>query len=419
MAGAPQRVTFREVFGIAEFTALWFAELLSIFGDQLARVALSVLVFYNTRSATLTGLTYALTYAPSLLGGIFLTGLADRFPRRSVMVLVDILRAGLILLVAVPDMPFWAMCIVLGSVSLLNPPFKASQLALLPQVLSGDRFIVGMAVRSMTVQSAQLAGFAGGGLLLTAMDPHLALALDAATFLLSAVFVRFGLSSRPAAASGEKRKLFVASIGQGGRLVFASSGLRSLLLFTWLMGLLPVYEGIAAPYAAAVTSGPEAVGLLLASDPLGSVIGAFIYSRWVPAPVRPKLIGLLSGLTAVPLLLCFLQPGLIASIVLFIVSGGLGTVALMQATASLTLAVPDENRAQAMGLSNTGLTTMMGLSPLIGGIVADQVSAQTTVGIFGVAGLVLTIPLALVWHRNLAEQPERWINNNAARVEHA
>jgi MFS family permease len=85
----------------------------------------------------------------------------------------------------------------------------------------------------------------------------------------------------------------------------------------------------------------------------------------------------------------------------------------------LTLAVPDENRAQAMGLSNTGLTTMMGLSPLIGGIVADQVSAQTTVGIFGVAGLVLTIPLALVWHRNLAEQPERWIGSDAARVEHA
>ena len=419
MAGAPQRVTFRELFGIAEFRALWFAELLSIFGDQLARVALSVLVFYNTRSATLTGLTYALTYAPSLLGGIFLTGLADRFPRRSVMVLVDILRAGLILLVAVPDMPFWAMCILLGSVSLLNPPFKASQLALLPQVLSGDRFIVGMAVRSMTVQSAQLAGFAGGGLLLTAMDPHLALALDAATFLLSAFFVRFGLSSRPAAASAEQRKSFFASIGQGGQLIFASSGLRSLLLFTWLMGLLPVYEGIAAPYAAAAGGGPQAVGLLLASDPLGSVIGAFIYSRWVPAPVRPKLIGLLSGLAAVPLLLCFTQPGPIASIVLFIVSGGLGTVALMQATASLTLAVPDENRAQAMGLSNTGLTTMMGLSPLIGGIVADQVSPQTTVGIFGLAGLALTIPLAIAWHRNLTQQPERWIDRDATRAEHA
>src|SRR5690242_15962159 len=86
MAAPPDRVTFREVFGVAEFRALWFGELLSIAGDQLARVALSILVFTGTNSAALTGLTYALTYAPSLLGGIFLTGFADRFPRRSVMV---------------------------------------------------------------------------------------------------------------------------------------------------------------------------------------------------------------------------------------------------------------------------------------------------------------------------------------------
>jgi MFS family permease len=183
MAAPPDRITFREVFGIAEFRALWFGELLSIAGDQLARVALSILVFTGTNSATLTGLTYALTYAPSLLGGIFLTGFADRFPRRSVMVLVDVLRAGLILLVALPGMPFWLMCVLVGGVSLLNPPFKASQLAMLPQVLSGDRFVVGMGIRSMTVQSAQLLGFAGGGALLIILDPHVALAIDAATFL--------------------------------------------------------------------------------------------------------------------------------------------------------------------------------------------------------------------------------------------
>jgi len=412
------RVTYREVFGVAEFRSLWFAELFSIFGDQLARVALSVLVFTETRSATLTGLTYALTYAPSLLGGIFLTGFADRFPRRTVMVVVDLLRAALIALVAVPVLPFWVLCVLVGAVSLLNPPFKAAQLALLPQILEGDRFVVGMAIRSMTVQSAQLAGFAGGGLLLTALEPHIALALDAVTFVISALFVRFGLATRPAAASGEKRKSFFSSIGSGGKIVFASAGLRSLLLFTWLMGLLPVYEGIAAPYVASSGGGPEVIGLLLAADPIGSVIGAFIYSRWVPAHVRPKLIGPLSALTAVPLLLCFLQPGPLSSIVLFVVSGGLGTVALMQATASLTLAVPDESRAQVMGLSNTGLTTTMGVSPLIGGVLADQAGAQTTVGVFGLAGLVLTVPLAVAWAKTLKETPEKWVEHDDARAEH-
>ncbi|HEY3467210.1 MAG TPA: MFS transporter [Amycolatopsis sp.] len=419
MAAPPDRVTFREVFGIAEFRALWFGELLSIAGDQLARVALSILVFTGTNSATLTGLTYALTYAPSLLGGIFLTGFADRFPRRTVMVLVDLLRAALILLVAIPGMPFWLMCVLVGGVSLVNPPFKASQLALLPQVLEGDRFVVGMGIRSMTVQSAQLLGFAGGGALLIALDPHVALAIDAATFVLSALFIRFGVRARPAAATGEQRKSFFATLGGGGRTAFASSPLRTLVLFTWLMGLLPVYEGIAAPYVAAAGGGPEAIGLLLAADPIGSVIATFIYTRWVPARLRPKLIGPLAALCAIPLVLCFLTPGPVSSIVLFIVSGGFGTVCLLQATASLTLAVPDEQRAQVMGLSNTGLTTMMGISPLIGGVLADQLSPHGTVGIFGVAGIVLTLPLAVLWTRAMAGEPGRWVDKEAARAEHA
>ncbi|HWD04695.1 MAG TPA: MFS transporter [Amycolatopsis sp.] len=419
MTAAPGRVTFREVFGVAEFRAMWLGELLSIAGDQLARVALSVLVYANTQSATLTGLTYALTFFPSLLGGIFLTGIADRFARRTVMVTVDLMRTALILLVAIPGLPFWALCVLVGCVSLLNPPFKAAQLALLPQVLEGDRFVVGMGIRSMTVQTAQLVGFAGGGALLLAVDPRLALIIDAGTFVLSALFVRFGVKARPAAASGEQRKPFFASLSAGGRAGFATSALRSLMLFTWLAGLMPVYEGIAAPYAASTGGGSEIIGLLLAADPVGSVIFTFIYTRWVPAETRPKLIGPLTALAAVPLLACFLQPGPVVSIILFIVSGGFGTIALLQATASLTVAVPDVSRAQTMGLSNTGLTTTMGVVPLIGGVLADHLTAQTTVGIFGLAGLLITIPLTIMWQRNFAGGTAEPTAKEATRAEHA
>ncbi|MCE7005219.1 MFS transporter [Kibdelosporangium philippinense] len=412
MTRAPQRATFRDVFALAEFRALWFAELLSIFGDQLARVALSVLVFQETGSAALTGLTYALTYAPSILGGIFLSGLADRFPRREVMVGVDLARAVLILLVAIPGMSVWVLAVLVAGVSLLNPPFKAAQLALMPDVLEGDRYVVGLAVRSMTNQTAQLIGFAGGGLLIAAIDPHLALVIDGLTFIASALFVRFGLQRRPAARATEeaaKRANFLSSIRQGGRLVFADSGLRTLLLITWVSGLLPVYEGLAAPYAKTFGGGSFEVGLLLASDPLGSVIGAFVFTRWVHPATRPKLIGPLAILAAAPMLVAFLRPGLVPSMVVFLVCGALGTVALMQATASLSLAVPDSSRAQTMGLSNTGLTTAMGLSPAIGGVVADATNAQTAVGIFGVAGILITAVLAWVWFRAIGSDPQRWI----------
>src|SRR5689334_17609466 len=106
---AARRTTFGEVLVVPEFRWMWLAELLSVCGDQLARVALSVLVFDRTGSAFLTGLTYALTYAPSLLGGILFSGLADRFPRRAVLVGVDVWRAALMAVVAVPGVPMWSM----------------------------------------------------------------------------------------------------------------------------------------------------------------------------------------------------------------------------------------------------------------------------------------------------------------------
>ncbi|ALG14323.1 MFS transporter [Kibdelosporangium phytohabitans] len=411
MTEAPGRVTFRDVFAVAEFRALWFAEIFSIVGDQMARVALSVLVFKQTGSATLTGLTYALTFAPSLLGGILLTGLADRFSRRNVMITADLIRAALILLIAIPGIPFWLIGLLVALATLLNPLFKASQLATLPDILKGDRFITGMAIRNITSQSAQLLGFAGGGVLISQIDPRIALVIDAATFVLSAAILRLGMRARPAAAAKQDRPSFFGSISQGSRLVFADPGLRTLLLITWLMGLLPVYEGIAAPYASVFgDASGTATGLILASDPLGSVLGAFIFTRWVPASVRPRLPGLLSLAAAVPLLLCFLQPGLVVSLVLFVLSGGIGTVALMQATASLSLGVPDSSRAQAMGLSNTGLTTVLGVSPLIGGLLTDMTTPQTTVAAFGTAGLLAAIPLAIAWHRNIRKDPERWVS---------
>jgi MFS family permease len=406
--GRGTHVTFRSVFAVGEFRAMWAAEALSQAGDQLARVALAVLVFQRTDSAALTGLTYALTLAPAFLGGIFLSGLADRFPRREVMVVTDVLRAALIGLVAVPGIPFPLICVLVAGVSFLQAPFKAAQLALLPTVLPGDLFLVGMGVRNITMQTAQMVGFAGGGVLVNAINPYLGLALDAATFLASAFCVRFGVHSRPAAASRDTRPSFVSSARAGARLIWREPGLRILLLLGWLTAFLIVYEGLAAPYTAEFHGGPVAVGLILASDPLGSVIGALIFSRWVSPKTRPKVLGPLAIASCVPLLPCFFAPGLAVSLVLFALAGALGTAVLMQSSASFTRGVPDPSRAQALGLSQSGVATIQGVSPLLAGLLADGIGTARTVGIVGVIGLVIAIPAALAWRKVFSAEPDRW-----------
>jgi len=75
-------VAFRDVLAVREFAGLWGAWVLSVMGDQFARVALSLLVFDRTGSAALTAATYALTFLPALDGGQFEACIAEPSPRR-------------------------------------------------------------------------------------------------------------------------------------------------------------------------------------------------------------------------------------------------------------------------------------------------------------------------------------------------
>src|ERR1700710_2266972 len=181
---ASDRVTFATVLRVREFRVLWLADSQSAIGDQIARVALSVLVFERTASAVLTALTYALTFLPALIGGILLSGLADRLPRRQVMVGCDLVRVVLVGLMALPAMPLWLLCGLLVLVVLVDAPFAAADSALVPDILEGERYVVATGLRTITNQLAQLGGFAGGGIVIAAIGARAGLALDAATFAL-------------------------------------------------------------------------------------------------------------------------------------------------------------------------------------------------------------------------------------------
>jgi MFS family permease len=395
---------------------MWSAETLSVAGDQLARVALAVLVFDRTDSAALTGLTYALTFVPAFLGGALFGGLGDRYPRRTVMVATDVIRAVLIGAAAVPGIPLWALSCLVAGMALLSGPFKASQQALLPTVLPDALYTSGMAVRNISGQAAQLVGFAGGGALVSALAPSVGLALDAGTFAASAVLLLVGVRSRPAVAAA--RLAFVESMVVGARLVWRDPGLRALLGLCWLAGFYVVPEALAAPYAASLGGGAVAVGAIMASDPLGSVIGGIVFSKWVPEAGQRRVIGVLGILAGFPLILCALRPPLLLSMLLFALSGAAATAYNIQAVASFVRRLPDAQRAQGSGLLSSGLVTVQGLGALAAGIVADVVGPAHTVALAGAAGAVAAVPIAMVWARARFDGPLEAADSSGLAVVH-
>lgn len=385
---------FRVVLGIKEFRALWSAELLSILGDQLAGVALAVLVFQQTSSAALSALTYALTFAPAVLGGALLSGLADRFPRRTVLVTTDLLRAGLAGAMALPGLPLPVLWTMIGLLSMCSAPFKAAQLALLPQILDGDRYVVGLSLRQMTNQSAQLAGFASGGLLLVAVEPHVALAVNATTFLASAALIMSGVRRRPAATATAAQP--ASETGEPRASLARNRQLLSAAALVCLACLFVVPEGIAAPYGAAIGVGSVGVGLLMAADPLGSVIGAWLIAR-LRIPATRRFAVVLAAAAGVPLVLCAAEPGLVISITLWATSGALSTASMIIAQTIVVDLVPDSRRGRVMGRIATVLYTAQGLAMVAGGVAAEATGPFRAVAGAGLLGIVLVLCVGDWW----------------------
>lgn len=378
-------------FGSTEFRALWSAELGSILGDQLARVALSLLVFDRTGSAAATATTYALTMLPSLASGALLGGLADKFPRRLVMVVCDLTRAVLIAAMAVPAMPLPVLAALLVAAQLASAPFSSAQGATLPLVLPGDLYPMGQTVRQITHQAATVAGFAGGGLLVVALGPNTALAIDAATFALSAAVIGLGVRPRPAPLTGTMTK-----ISAGARLIWSDRRLRVLALAAWLAGFSVVPEGLAAPFAAQSGANPALVGVLMAADPVGAVLGGLWLAR-VPPQERSRLMGPMMVGTSLPLVGYLAGPPVAVAVVLLALSG---VCSAYQITAGSTFVrlVPDDRRGQALGFAAAGLVAAQGVGIACGGVLAQGLgSASGAIFVAGAAGTLGALAAAAAW----------------------
>ena len=273
---------------------------------------------------------------------------------------------------AVPGLPLGVLCALLVVVVLLGSPHTAAQGALLPAVLPGELYERGLAVRQVTSQIAQLVGFAAGGLLVAAISPELALVVNAVSFAASALLLRWGLDDRPRRPVSRKAG---DPAGPGSRAVLGEllrdRRRRALVVLAWLVGCYVVPEALAAPYAQQIGAPPAAVGLLMAADPMGSVLGAWMFFRFVSAVRRARAIGVLAVAAGLPLLFTALHPGLLATVLLWGLSGMASTAYLLQAQASFVRATPDAGRGRAIGVAASGIIAGQGVAVLLGGVLAD------------------------------------------------
>lgn len=390
-----RRATFHDVFAVREFRALWAAYVLSAVGDRLALVALTLLVYDRTHSPLLAAVAFAAGTLPYLVGALFLSGIADRFPRREVMVVCDVLRALLLGAMLLPGMPLVALVVLLYAVTAIESPFDAARSAILRDVVQGERYALAAAVLQSTFRLMIVVGAAAGGLVVAFVGARAALGIDAATFVVSAAVLQLGVRARPAAAAqAGPNPLF--QLRAGVRVVFGDRALRTLLLLGWLAAFYEIPEGLAAPYAGRLGGGPVAAGLLIAASQVGAAVATPVFTRQIGPLTRLRWMGPMAVCACAVLLVVALRPGLIVSMAIFALSN---TFAMYQIAANTAFVerLPNERRAQAFGLANAGLVVGQGLAFLAAGAAAEVVPPSTVIALCGGLGALMACGLALRW----------------------
>lgn len=396
-------VTFSSLLRDREFLALWLTDVQSSVGDQLARVALAVLVYRATGGSGLaTAAVYALTYLPAVVGGLVLSGLADRYPRRAVLVIGDLVRASLVAAMALHGLSIGVLYLLLVGVVLAGAPYKAAEPALVADLFDDARYTTASGLRSMTMQVSQLVGFGIGGAIVALIGARATLLLDAVTFAVSATVLASVLRPRPPV-DGVLHSGW-AQLRAGVTVVARAPRLRVLLGLAWLAGWWVVPEGLAVPYAVAHGGGPTAAGLLLAANPTGALAGALVLSRWTDVVRRVRLIGPLAVASGLPLAACAFDPGLVGASVLWALSGAMSAYLVIVFPCFVT-ETPPALRGQAIGLGSAGLLTAQGLGLLLGGLLTTTWSVPSAVALAGVAGVACALPLALAWARSTPTRP--------------
>ena len=271
------------------FRQVWLGQVVSQMGDWFDTIALYTIILNLTGSGRAVGLLLVARFLPSFFFGSLSGVVADRFSRRSIMIVSDVLRAFVVLgflFVRRADQ-LWIVYFLTVLQLALSTFFEPAKTAVIPSIVSDRELVSANAISSVTWSAMLTLGAAIGGVVTGWFGTDVAFILDALTYLVSAALIA---SVRiPKRAPREKRKLTVnGALGitetiEGARYVKRRPRVLALLLVkpAWGMGggiltLLAVFGEKIFPVG---TSAATGIGVLFAARGIGTAVGPIVARR--------------------------------------------------------------------------------------------------------------------------------------------
>jgi len=299
--GTPSTTSGRlELLKLRDYRNVFIAQSVSVFGDGITPVALTFAVLDLTGSGTDLGLVLAAQSLPlaalALVGGVW----ADRLPRAALMVASDLIRAAVQAIAAVLLLTgtahIWQLAVLAALHGSAEAFFRPAAGAIIPQIVPTPRLQQANALMGMSDNFGWMVGPAVAGTLVAVIGPGGAIAVDSATFLVSAAFL--ATLRVPAIAKAEAVRGFVAELRAGWQEVRSRTWLWVMLLRACLVLCIVI-----APFQVLGPLGlreegytAAAWGWLQAVFSAGMIVGGAIALRYRPR--RPMVVVCLTGTTA-------------------------------------------------------------------------------------------------------------------------
>ena len=392
--------------GNRNFRMLWLGQVVSQLGDWFNTIALYTIILNLTGSGRDIGLLMVARFVPSFVFGPMSGVLADRFSRRTIMIVSDLMRAVVVLgflFVRRADQ-LWIIYLLTVLQLALSTFFEPAKTAAIPSIVSDRELVAANALSSVTWSIMLTMGAAIGGVITGWFGTNVSFVLDALTYLLSAALIA---SVRlPKRAPREKRKLtFSGALGitetiAGARYVKRRKRVLALLLVkpAWGLGggiltLLAVFGERIFPVRNSAALG---IGILFAARGIGTAVGPIV-ARRISGEGKKRMqtsIGISFLIGGIGYMAFGSATNFVVALIVLGVAHTGGSILWVFSTVLLQRAVEDSFRGRVFAAELALLTLTMAVSNYATGELLDRFRLSPRMVTIGIGALFLIPGLA-------------------------
>ncbi|CAN5839971.1 MFS transporter [soil metagenome] len=380
MLASPEAVESTSRLGLLRrspsFGLLFLATAGSGLGTYLAAIALTLDIYARTDSGLWVAALLIADFLPIVLVGLLLGPLFDRLSRRRLMIASDLSRVAVFAALPFVDSPIGIVGLA-GVAGIATGFFRPAALAGLPNLVPDEELTNANSLLQTIENGAWMIGPVLGGVLVSVWSPSVPYAVNAVTFLVSAVLVAriadSQLRSEESITSGHWR-----DVADGARLVVTALPLRTVRIVWSIVGFGSAAINVAEVFFVRDTLGAGEVGfgVIIGATGLGLVLGSFL-----AAPALGK-VGLRRNYAGSIALMAFgwggaaLSPAIWVAVP-FVVGGAAGNGAAIICNQILVQrGAPDRFLGRALSTIMSTNFLIIGLAMGVAGLLTDWMGAR-------------------------------------------